>query len=427
MIETINGLLDRDLVVLKKQLFAEVWKFGVGVHEAGPNKIAYQIYAIPYGQGAPLVMSLTGRPISDFWKTEALEFTGKAPLHPHVGKAIQLVQRTRAGAEDPEMVGKEFVWKYISQALQGKLFALHGELLAKEYLWWFLERYHECLGLPAAESYGLHAVNRGLRAYFPGWYGVAFGRYRQRNSRLIPPSRFPTFENIAGMWPREKVSRVEVTDFLKSSHAPFTLPISTQFFSIKSVTEATDYLLEKNVRDISSVYRTPERRGRFIWSGYPANALRHNVQLVLTNALQEYRAFLKGNSLSHLDSQYLSEGTASFYVADLEKWAKSDSLRDAPWMKTYLVQNPKRNLPPVTFLEGDGSAVGLEQVDSSLKFHGESYEILALSSTLVDAFFKSFPLLETVYEMLRDDLAANYGRTARSGAAGSATIPLMIR
>ena len=158
-----------------------------------------------------------------------------------------------------------------------------------------------------------------------------------------------------------------------------------------------------------------------------AAALRHNVEVVLTNALPEYKAFLKGNSLTHLDSQYLMEGAASVYIADLEKWAKAENWPDSPWMQTYLLENPKGQLPPITFLEGDEKGLGLKSSDDLLTINGVEYKILSWSSAAADVFFQRFPLLDTIYAMLGNDLANTYGRGAPMGALHANSVPVRSR
>lgn len=61
-IDTINSLLDDDFLTIKKILFPDVWKLGVGIFDSSEQWVSFQLYKIPYEEPAPLVCKLDGSP-----------------------------------------------------------------------------------------------------------------------------------------------------------------------------------------------------------------------------------------------------------------------------------------------------------------------------------------------------------------------------
>ena len=54
-IDTYNGLMDRELIFIKKVLYPDVWKFGIAIFEYSSDKLGYYIYSIHSGENGPLI------------------------------------------------------------------------------------------------------------------------------------------------------------------------------------------------------------------------------------------------------------------------------------------------------------------------------------------------------------------------------------
>lgn len=404
-IETINQLLDVDFEAVKEQFFADVWKLGVGIHGAKPERLYFQIYSIPKGENAPLVSSFVDKPLEGFL----------FPAVPNVvsawssgrGSTVQSSWVDRAFLKDAETEGRKFVVNYLKKMVEQRLFQVAGRLLSKEYLFWFLDRYHHCAGLPLADSYDVASLNYALRVFMPAWYFLAQRRYFEINKDLIPPGVFPSFENIAGMWPATERPKVEqVQELLKSGRRIPPTFVSTQFFSFRALAQSLDCLLTTGEQAIERVYRQRTSRPIWLWDGYTTEDARHNVTTILTNAIHEYGLFVQANSLTRLKSQYLDENMALVYAGDVSAWKGRDQV---PQLDFYLVENHDRRLGKVTFIEKSSVATAFQANWERLSVGDIERKVVWGSRGLATDLFHDFPTLTLVYEMLKRDLAKQYG------------------
>jgi hypothetical protein len=99
-VDTINRLLDDDFLAVKKILFPDVWKLGVGIFDAGDLWVSFQIYKIPYEEPAPLVCKLEG---NAFHSTI------------HHQYAISNHGTRREGLTDPDASARSFVLDRVNE------------------------------------------------------------------------------------------------------------------------------------------------------------------------------------------------------------------------------------------------------------------------------------------------------------------------
>ncbi len=404
-IEKINHLLDADFGTVKEQFFADVWKLGVGIHATTPERVHFQIYAIQKGANAPLVSSFVGKPLEGFFR----------PAVPNVvaawisgsGSTIQMSWTNRTHFKDPELEARNFVLSYVKKMLEQKRFQIAGNLLSTEYLFWFLDRYHHCLGLPLADSYEITSVNYAVRVFLPAWYFLAQRRFFEINKDLIPPGVFPSFESIAGMWPAtERPTHEQVEDLLKSGRRIPPTFVSTQFFSLRSLWQSLDYLMTSGEQKVNRPYRPRTSRPIWLWDGYKAGDRLQNVETVLRNAVHEYQAFVKANSLLRLESKFLSDNNALVYLGEVSAWEGRDQW---PNLKTFLVDNRDRKLPKVSVVQESSQRVKVTERWEKLVIDGLERDVLYGMHGGATDLFHDFPTLLVVYDFLKRDLAQQYG------------------
>jgi len=386
-IQTINQLLDIDFPPVKQQFFANIWKLGVGIHGTKPERIFFQIYSIQKGENAPLVSSFVDKPLEGFL----------FPAAPNVvsawssgrGSTVQRKWVDRALLKDAETEGRNFIVNYVKKMVEQRLFQVAGKLLAKEYLFGFLERYHHCAGLPLADSYDVASINYALRVYMPAWCFLAQRRHYEVNKDLIPPGVFPSFENAAGMWPADEQPKPEqVQELLKSGRRIPPTFVSTQLFSLRALAQSLDYLLATGEQTVERVYRKRTSRPAWLWDGYTTEDVRFNVTTILTNAIHEYGLFVRSNSLNRLKSQYLDENMAMVYVGDVSAWKGRDQV---PQLECYLVENHDRRLSKITFVEKSSVSIPFQANWERLTVGRSSEKWFGEAERLRPTCFRIFP------------------------------------
>jgi len=404
-IEAVNELLDIDFAVIKRQFFADVWKLGVGIHAPTPKRLYFQIYSIRKGETARRVSSFVEKTLEGFLDPDSTNFVSASMQGS--GSTIQKLWVDRAHLNDPETEARNFVLWYVREMLEKKLFQVAGKFLSKEYLFWFLGRYHRCAGLPLANSYDIASVNYAVKVFMPAWYFLAERRYFEINKDRIRPGVFPSFESIAGMGTRDgRPTPGEVGALLKSGRGIPPAFFSTQFFSSRALTQSLDYLLTSGEQSIGPIYKPRTRIPAWLWDGYTLEDVRHNVTTILTNAVHEYGLFVQFNSLNRIKSEYLHDNMALVHVGDVSKWNRRDQI---PRLESYLVENTDRRLNKVTFIDESLMHVPFQATRERLSVGETERKVVWSRGWLATDLFDDFPMQSLVYSMLKSDLSDHYG------------------
>jgi hypothetical protein len=283
-IDTINNLLDDDFLAIKKVLFPDVWKLGVGIFDANEKWVSFQIYKIPYEESTPLVCKLDG-----------------IPFHPS-SRSPYTVSTQGTGREnlDPETSAKSFVLGKVKRAVEERLLSVHGRLTSIDILFSFIDRFSDLLALsPRQDSYDVAELSNALNQQMLG----------------LCASLASTLDQSAIGFVSLELESVE--EYLRSNKAkpipPGTIPInfsvSSHSFPIRAVFDALRNITTAELKTIQRpfVQRDPEllRTGGWIWSGYKPKDEIQNAEIMLANAIPEYAEFIEGNRLKLPESRYL--------------------------------------------------------------------------------------------------------------------------
>jgi hypothetical protein len=141
-VDRINILWDHDFSAIKQRLYADVWKFGVGIYDAQPQGGSFSIYSVPQGASAPLVKRV-GRDELRLPDVEDL-VSGR-----NVGKITNVQISWIQGRPFPQLPqdADKFVFQKVEYALKQRLLPLYGLALYREVLWEFVDNYYESLGV----------------------------------------------------------------------------------------------------------------------------------------------------------------------------------------------------------------------------------------------------------------------------------------
>lgn len=404
-VDKVNRLLDFDFPIVKQQFFADVWKLGVGICSANPDRVHYRIYAIANGANAPLVSSFIGQPLDGFLP----------PVAPNVvsattsgsGSEIESTWTDRTHLKAADLQATDFVSKWVRKMVDQKLFHLAGTSSAREYLFKFVDRYAHCLGLPESDKFKIADLNYAFRVYLPGWYCLASRRYYEINAGVIPAGVFPSFENIAGMHPREERPTTEQVQSILDR--PGRIPpmfVSTESFSFQTIAQALDYLIAENVAEIERPYRKPTGFRPHIWDGFTPEDMRANVTTILEESVRNYGAFVGVNSLEQLKSRYLDENVALIFVGKISEWTRG---KVTPVLEHYFVDNADKKLSKVVVLDENEGRFDTAPGSGTVSVDGLSRTIISNGGELADDLFEDHPILVRTYDMLRRDLEAQYG------------------
>ncbi len=387
LVDAVNNLLDTDFIAFKRALFPGTWKLGIGIIEASSSSISYLLYRIPYGKNSTILSKFDG---------SLFDLLGNVP-NSFIASTIGADQMQNAATE-----GSRLVLKFVVKAVNQRSLPVRGKLLAQELIFQFIDEFRFCLGLDKDDAYSLSDVSRAFNRYLPFWYSKA-----QEHTGF----QVTSFESVATSFKPEEQERIHLeVEKALSKQAPIPLVrLHSARFSFKAIFESLEYLRAAGVDQIRRLYIPRSKnlmRGNFIWSGYDTEGLKHNIDLILTGSVDEYREFVSANNILLRRSDYLSDKKAFIFAFDYQGCAENN--QDF-WLTTIVVDNPDNHLEKVTIV--DKSFVEAAITDRQMRpitIDGYDYKIIRMGQSAGDELFGETPMLDRVYSLLKADLKLNY-------------------
>ena len=385
-IDTINKLLDDDFLVVKKELFPDVWKLGVGVFSADEKWLSYQIYKIHYEEPAPLICKLEGNP---FIKGVRTSYT------------VSTRGTSRKNFDDPEIAANKFVLEWVKRAVEERLLPVHGLLTSTDILFSFVDLFHDLLSVsPNQDIFSTDELNYALNYQMMGICASMASTMSRSGNHYVQLN----LENIDIKIHEKKIKPILPSEFSGS------FSINSNHFPITAVFDALRYILSTGAKTIQRPFIRRDlsllKNGDWIWSGYDHNSEIKNITLMLNNAIPEYSEFIRQNRLKLHNSKYLDKSTT--VLMEYEPTFRSDSL--GPILREHYLNNSSQSLPKsiVSICSDDNPPSDMFEFPH-IKFNGNRYESFASSENSADILFSNTPMLNLLYRMLINDLSDQYG------------------
>ena len=386
-IDTINRLLDDDFIAIKKILFPDVWKLGVGIFDSNDKWVSFQIYQIPYEVPAPLVCKLEGVPFHSL---------NSDPY------AISTHGTRRENLADPETSATSFVLDNIKQVVEERLLPVHGQLTSMDILFSFVDRYYHLLNLsPEKDSFEVSELNTALNQHMLGVCASIASSLSRSESSIV---------SINLDFAESYIQSNEVEPVPPSSVSTY-YSISSHYIPIRSVFDALRNVVDTDIKIIKRPFirQDPELQaagGWVVWSGYKPEDEICNVNLMLKNAIPEYSNFIQRNRLKLPESRYLDKSTS--IIMEYRPTFISDGL--GPLLHIDYLCNQSQSLPKFAVLISSDEKWSIDRSTfPEVNYNGVKYESIKSTESTADFLFSSTPMLNLLYRMLTNDLSEHYG------------------
>jgi hypothetical protein len=401
-IDKVNQHLDVNYPIIKSLFFADTWKIGVSIHHAADDTVGYNLYSIPKGENAPLITHVPNDPL---YFANPQNIIPKKPKDDS-NEILDFSQHTQSyhfhGRKMLEKAADQWIASSFKKILKKQLLTLAGDLLCREYIFFFMRRFYRALGLSKKNEYSIEELKRGFYVYFPYWYSLTLEKYLKVNEHLLKKLPiFPPFSAIAegGVYPTQE----ETEQKIRSNQSLNNIPINPDDVNFKAFSQCLDYFFQKDVEKIANPYKEKEFHGGWIWNGYSIDALRNNIPLILLNLHTEYASLIKANYMDKVDWPHLQRNNSIIYSADLQSWAIRDNSEIAI---NYHILDAKNGLAPITFVD--------TSTESDFKFekdevwiNNRKYKALSYGWTSASPLFHQQPILNILYSWIDLDVS-NY-------------------
>jgi hypothetical protein len=348
-----------------------------------PKWAQYALFAIEHGRNEPLIKQID--PKVDIFSD------------PHLGFFASCGNSRMA--QDPGGAARELVFKRLSNLIANEGLPFYGDVLRAEYLFSFIDRFGQALGLTSKDRYEAAELNHALNEYFPRWCNAA------REAVSWYPPHIPYFDpGIARMLLGRSISE-QVKKAVEQRLPIKPIDVGSSEFSFIQLHRAVEQLRANGTAIERPLLRgTATNAGRYIWSRFTDEEAFSNVRVLYEQLIPAYRSFIIQNGMDY-NSLRPFRGIAKvlYFFTPAHRLNDDCSLLE----EFQLLGSGESDGDPVVSVVRGPSALNPQRNSSGVlmvELEGQSYRVHSHSRGLADGAFKSNPLRTMIFEMFIEQL-----------------------
>lgn len=406
-LDELNAMLDGDFSIVKKIFYPDAWKIGLAYSRYEDSNISYTLYPIPFGKNDVQIKEMDAT-LSRELQGEGLGFAGD-----YVENPIRV--RPREYAID--------VIEYKTSAVLENRLLNHNcsEFLAREFLFAFIDRFSQQLGLDPRDKYVLHDIERAFFQYLPVWTDEAmkFMLGVQRNAvrsyaDLLYGKPFYDPGSLIPQIMRDERKQIEqvVRERMKQNSPTPAIPLGNDKFPFGIFAEFFSFLKSMGLEEVSRPYSPRDfsrlkERGGWIWNLFSPEAVEKNLRVFFENLPSSYNRLVLQNFPELLDELPLF-GDASLVVVFFNVQEEIRTSQDAPIIDFfYLKSENQRDLDIKIYRKGEPTELpklSYEHLGKDIEIDGKKHRLISMSTGILDFIYDDLPVFNFLYKILQENL-----------------------
>ena len=397
-LDEINSLLDGSFSLVKRRFYPGAWKLGLAYEDYAANSIGYTLYPILSYENDVQI-----KQVDQSLKQELLSLHGFTQHFKE--NPIKLRPREYA---------IELIDKRISQILAHRLLEHRGsEALAREYIFAFIDRFTDQMGLEERESYSLAEIENGFYPHFPFWIDEAIKfLVRVERNRIKKPADCyygrlyldPSMLSSQIMPNEMNELKQSVINKVKGTDPVPIIRVGSESFPFGLFAEFLSFLVSAGVTEIRRLYARPDYslapQGGSWWQFFSPEALERNLKGLFDNLPAAYSAIVEQN-FPQLKDHLLPFYGATKVIAVLD--IRDERGYDAGVEFYYL--KCQGELGVCIDLHGKDQHTNLFdkpgiKLGESVELDGKPYDLIGQASMVLGIIWVDFPILSFVYREL---------------------------
>ncbi|WP_276134536.1 DUF4365 domain-containing protein [Polluticoccus soli] len=399
-IDIYNYILDREFNFVKKYLYPNYWKIGIGVFKYDADEFNYLLYPVEFKKEQTLVKSVKREDYDDIFQEL------------YDGTILSIASKF-----SPEII-KETPWVYaykelektINETIDKYTFIVPDEFSANEYLISFIDTFCDYLDfIPGLDSYSLKDLKLKLFSILPmleaesGYYAdwVKEDRVNIDHRAKISNQEFH----------RKKIQ--SAIEMISINHRPkVEVSLDSRLYSFNALKFYVILLEELGFDNAVRVYANDVNERRYslypwqkwsketLWGNF--KQLKQNFSRVFEKCLNEYFPNIK---------EYLNYPESSEYsLVHVLNYTESDSVNSRPHLETYHLRPflPEIGEQYFYFIEDEQQPINREKYWLDRKFDvtisKRKYRITMVQGRPIDFMFKTSPMNELLKMVIKDRL-----------------------
>lgn len=392
-----NYLLDYIFPIVKRVFYPATWKLGFALHEFSETELIYSLYPIATDRNDVQIKEIDSQLIN-LLQGQGLEFSMHSGSNPIL--------------ENPEKLATKFVREKVFSVVEYELLNYRGnELLAKEYVFAFIDRYYIQLGLEKKNSYPVDEIEFGFYSYLPLWVDEAYKLLisRERNNlkeRVIKDAGYYNID-IVGETINDELDEInaKVDSRLSNKSKPRNMILAVRRgLKIGLFRDFLSFLKQQKV-SIDRPYKTKdyERGNGFLHRTLSNDDAEFNLQQIFSNYQSAYETVVANNfPRMHDELSIFKDFDKLLYHFE---FLDEDSVRSGSVYDLYNLVSNTKNIEKEIRIIDDATSEKLKGgfVTRALEFEGNTYDSYYGQGSL-DFLYEDTPLLNLINMTASDNL-----------------------
>ena len=401
-LDEINSLLDGPFSIVKRRFYPNAWKVGLAYDDYAAASIGYTLYPILSDENDVLIKEVDHTLREEFVSLHG--FTQHFKENP-----IKLRPREYA---------IELIDKRITRILAHRLLEHRGsEALAREYIFTFIDRFADQMGLEERESYSLAEIENGFYRHFPFWIdeAIKFLVRVERNRIKKPADCYYGRSYIDPGMLQSQIMPKEMSELgqsvinrVKGNGPVPIMRVGSDDFPFLLFVDFHSFLVSAGVTEIHRLYAPPDDshapKGGFWWQFFSPEDLEKNLKSLFDNLPAAYSTVVEQNF------PQIKDHLAPFYGANkvIAVLVTNDQDSSHKGIRFYYLKSQDESDVHIDFRKQSECRDLLDRLKTrpagSVELDGKTYELIASSSAALTIIWVDFPILTFVYRELERTL-----------------------
>lgn len=398
-LDYINNKLDSEFRSIKTLLYPDQWKLWIGYYIYEADSLEYLLYSIPIGRNDAQIKSLTSN--------------SEKYLEKH-GIQISLHAMSNPIESNPILHARVFIKDKILECLETKMLDHNtsNKILAAEYIFAFIDRFHEQMWLSPADSYGADEIRNACK-YLIAWLKECLNLLllEDRNNfksrlhnwiiRYFDPDWKGELSEDEKLRVQEntKIHLAGISDIVE-------IPIGMRGFSYNTFHKFLDSLDPNEIIIRPYIIRNYERWAGWLYWVFSKEDSLKNLTTILENFPIIYTEFIKSNFPKIETSLWWINKGGNIVLVYFSLRDTYSSMEECPVYKFYHLQLLNNIPDKQMILLSDKEHDDLIQVmwtrfrDTPFIYKWNTYKIVATHSWILDFLYEETPIFNLIYTHL---------------------------
>lgn len=407
-LDTYNGLLDREFSAIKEYEYPNIWKVGYVDIEYEEDYAEYGLYPIERGENDVMIKEINSNTATDvFDKTNALHKKGIRGNRIHdrpVGYAVEEIE---------DLTGEVVEKRQLSFG--------DSSFLAKEFIFSFIDEYHDYMNLPEKDRYSLSEVENGFYSHLQLWIDEAVKRLSEEELVNVVSSTVSTtagfkleiMDTTLSVEQKEEIAssveaRAEAGEQIGHRYVVGSFKTTPNLFP-----EALSVLKDNSEKEIERPYEPHSyelSEGEYVhhWNMYSDEEMRANFKMFFNSAPKAYQAVVTENFPEiQTDLLDVNDEPLSLVSLTLDDGPDGQPVYDRFWLRPLDEQIGRSG---IHILSDDSEAIQtLKEMRRNhnwgpITYNHSEYVFSSYKTGFARFIFEDTPVLDWVYDTLEEQL-----------------------